>query len=119
MNLTSRIPGEIPRRNRRCLLLAALILPPIGFWFARTFPSAAQTTPSEINYPKLVDITASTGIHFDHHSSSEQKFIVESMSGGVALIDYDRDGWPDIYFTNAQTVDMARQGIKARSALFH
>jgi enediyne biosynthesis protein E4 len=70
------------------------------------------------NYPKLVDITASTGIHFDHRSSPEAKFIAESMSGGVALIDYDGDGWPDIYFTNAQTVDMARQGVKSRSALY-
>ncbi len=82
-------------------------------------PSFAQEETRAIDYPKLIDITASTGIHFDHHSSPEQKFIVESMSGGVALIDYDRDGWPDIYFTNAQTVEMARAGIKARGALFH
>ena len=68
---------------------------------------------------KLVDITASTGIHFDHLSSPEAKFIAESMSGGVALIDYDGDGWPDIYFTNAQSVDMALHGVKARSALYH
>ncbi len=71
------------------------------------------------NYPKLVDITSSTGIHFEHLSSPEAKFIVESMSGGVALIDYDRDGWPDIYFTNAQTVTMTEHGVKARSALYH
>ena len=71
------------------------------------------------DYPKLVDITASTGIRFEHSSSPEAKFIVESMSGGVALIDYDRDGWPDIYFTNAQTVETAKRGVKARSALYH
>ena len=71
------------------------------------------------NYPKLVDITASTGIRFDHLSSPEAKFIAESMSGGVALIDYDRDGWPDVYFTNAQNVEMALHGPKARSALYH
>jgi len=71
------------------------------------------------DYPSLVDITKSTGIHFDHKSSPEAKFIAESMSGGVALIDYDGDGWPDIYFTNAQSVDMALHGVKARSALYH
>src|SRR5579863_1755065 len=81
----------------------------------------AATHESRINepYPQLMDITASTGITFEHLSSPEQKYIVESMSGGVALIDYDRDGWPDIYFTNAQSVEMALAGKKARSALFH
>jgi enediyne biosynthesis protein E4 len=76
-----------------------------------------ETTSSE--YPKLVDITGSTGIRFEHVASPEQKFIVESMSGGVALIDYDRDDWPDIYFTNSQSVEMALHGEKARSALYH
>src|SRR3569833_610542 len=68
--------------------------------------------------PQLVDITASTGIHFKHLASPDKKYIVESMSGGVALIDYDRDGWPDIYMTNAPDVDMQLAGKKARSALF-
>lgn len=80
-------------------------------------PRSASATDSQ--FPQLVDITDSTGIKFEHLSSPEQKYIVESMSGGVALIDYDRDGWPDIYFTNAQSVEMALAGKKARSALFH
>lgn len=91
-------------------------LPPKEREKAATENEAKGTLP---NYPKLVDITASTGIHFEHLSSPEAKFIAESMSGGVALIDYDRDGWPDIYFTNAQSVDMALRGTKARSALYH
>ena len=67
---------------------------------------------------QVVDITASTGIRFEHVASSDQRYIVESMSGGVALIDYDGDGWPDIYFTNAPTVAMALAGKKARGALY-
>jgi len=78
-------------------------------------PSAAVAN----DLPQLVDITAKTGIHFTHLSSETKKYIVESMSGGVALIDYDRDGWPDIFFTNAPDVDMSLAGTKARSALYH
>ncbi len=83
------------------------------------FRQSPSGSPTDAPLPQLVDITDSTGIKFDHLSSPEQKYIVESMSGGVALIDYDRDGWPDIYFTNAQSVDMALAGKKARSALYH
>ena len=78
-----------------------------------------KQTESPNVLPKLVDITASTKINFDHHSAPENKYIVESMSGGVALIDYDGDGYPDIFFTNAPDVDMSLKGKKARSALFH
>ena len=69
--------------------------------------------------PQLVDVTAKSGIKFVHTSAPEKKYIVESMSGGVLLIDYDRDGWPDIYLTNAPTVELALKGQKARSALYH
>jgi hypothetical protein len=74
---------------------------------------------TQVQILQLVDITPSTHIHFNHLSSPAKKYILESMSGGVALIDYDRDGWPDIYFTNAPDVDMELAGKKARSALFH
>src|SRR5712672_3577118 len=82
-------------------------------------PSRAADSSTAGSLQQLMDITASTGIHFEHLSSPEQRYIVESMSAGVALIDYDRDGWPDIYFTNAQSVEMALASKKARSALFH
>src|SRR3974390_3043360 len=81
-------------------------------------PPPVSDARIEQPYPQLVDITASTGITFEHLSSPQQKYIVESMSGGVAIIDYDRDGWPDIYFTNAQSVEMAVAGTRARSALY-
>jgi enediyne biosynthesis protein E4 len=69
--------------------------------------------------PQLEDITAKTGITFKHTADPAKKYIVESMSGGVIILDYDRDGWPDIYFTNAPTVEMAVKGQKSRGALYH
>ena len=45
------------------------------------------------------DVTLSSGIGFVHHGGSpEKRMVVEQMSGGVALFDYNGDGWLDIYF---------------------
>jgi hypothetical protein len=68
---------------------------------------------------RFVDITEATGIRFKHITAPEKKYIVESMSGGVALFDYDNDGWLDIYFTNSLTVETADDTKSSRSALYH
>ncbi len=72
----------------------------------------------EREIPQLIDIYEQSGIKFVHTSAPEKKYIVESMSGGVLLIDYDRDGWLDIYFTNAPTVEMALKQEKSKSLLY-
>src|SRR5246127_2648644 len=82
-------------------------------------PSAKTAATPQTAATQLVDITAHTGIHFSHMSTPDARYIVESMSGGVALIDYDQDGYPDIYFTNAASVEMGLAGKKAKGALYH
>lgn len=82
-------------------------------------PGAKSPKCAHREIPQLEDITDKTGITFSHTSSKDKRYIVESMSGGVIVIDYDRDGWPDIYFTNAPTVDMALAGKTVLGALYH
>jgi hypothetical protein len=67
----------------------------------------------------FTDITEQAGISFRHVSSPEKKYIVESMSGGVALFDYDNDGYLDIYLVNSLTVDVVKAKQKTRSLLYH
>jgi hypothetical protein len=109
------------RRFRNLALLSLSLVIVCPHYASRAQHPAPQPANQALSLqiPQLVDITRSTKIQFDHLSSPAKKYIVESMSGGVALIDYDRDGWPDIYFTNAPGIDMALAGHKARSALFH
>jgi hypothetical protein len=64
------------------------------------------------------EVGAEAGITFKHHSAPEKRYIVESMSGGVALFDFDNDGRLDVYFVDSLTVDTARDPKAARSALY-
>jgi enediyne biosynthesis protein E4 len=82
-------------------------------------PGAKATVCTGRPIPQLEDVTRKAGISFKHTSDPAKKYIVESMSGGVILFDYDRDGWLDIYFTNASSVEGALKGEKSRSALYH
>jgi len=47
------------------------------------------------------DITRQSGIHFVHNNGAfGKKYLPETMGPGVAFIDYDNDGWPDIFLAN-------------------
>ena len=112
---------SLSRRYRRILIHQLFCLVLLAVLVFGGNGVAAQSDHYECSgrkVPQLTDITGRTGIKFVHTSAPEKKYIVESMSGGVLLIDYDRDGSPDIYFTNAPTVDMALKGEKARSTLY-
>jgi hypothetical protein len=67
------------------------------------------------------DRTAGSGLEtFRHRSGSPEKTsILDVPSGGVALIDFDHDGWLDIYFVNGST-RAALQGAEPapRAAFF-
>ena len=55
---------------------------------------------------QFTDVTRAVGIDFKHESSAtSNKYLIETMGGGVALLDYDNDGRLDIFFTNGAKLD--------------
>jgi hypothetical protein len=62
--------------------------------------SAESAPPAETEI-RFTDVRAQTGITFEHRDgSSGQYYIMETVSAGLALFDYDDDGDVDIYFLN-------------------
>jgi len=100
---------------RSTLRTPGLIGPIVILMLMRPF-SAGALSPDA---PRFTDITERAGITFKHVYSPEKKYIAESMSGGVALFDYDNDGYLDIYLVNSLTVDLAKAHQHTRSALYH
>lgn len=50
---------------------------------------------------QFADVTARAGIDFVHRSgASPEKYMVETFGSGVAWIDYDNDGFQDLFFVN-------------------
>ncbi len=68
------------------------------------------------------DVTDKAGLSGWHHTmgTAAKRFIIEANGSGVALLDYDNDGWLDIYFVNGSTYDaMEGKAPAPRAALFH
>jgi enediyne biosynthesis protein E4 len=79
--------------NRRSFLSLALATPSLRSIFAQT----AKGT----NLPQFADVTARSGVNFKHEASlTSEKYLPESMGAGVAMFDYDNDGYLDLFFVN-------------------
>jgi enediyne biosynthesis protein E4 len=68
----------------------------------------------------FTDVTAKSGIDFHLTcGGAEKRFIMESMCGGIAVLDYDNDGWMDIFLVNGSTLEDYRAGKCHPSKLYH
>lgn len=74
-------------------------------FFAVQNHAFAQTSPI-----KFKDISAESGLNVSHISSAENRYIIESMSGGVAVFDCDEDGFLDIATVNGSSVENFKKG---------
>ncbi len=70
----------------------------------------------------FTDITKQAGLDKFHHRSgtAKKESIIETPGSGVALLDYDNDGWLDIYLLNGSTIAAFRGNESPpRAMLFH
>jgi enediyne biosynthesis protein E4 len=89
------------------------LLAPVLIAAAPLLQSAPATAGGGIQFD---DVTRKAGIDFVHNAgASPDKYMVETFGSGVAWIDYDNDGFPDLFFVNSG-IDGAPASA---NALFH
>src|SRR6202158_5349517 len=97
---------------------AALIL-----LFGGTAPSqnAAQKVDENKNIANFVDIAEKAGLTAVNvfGGMDTKKYIIETTGTGVAIFDYDNDGWPDIFIVNGTTLDPLNASSAPTSHLYH
>lgn len=65
------------------------------------------------------DVTSASGIDFIHQTGAEgQLFLAEAMTGGLAVFDYDNDGWEDIYFCSGHSLNPATETTINETGVF-
>ncbi len=105
--------------TRLCVLIFCLLAAPCemsaqGMSQGVAPPPTAKTTKCKGRLiPQLEDVMERAGIRFSHISAPEARYIIESMSGGVLLLDYDRDGWLDLFTVTGHVYPQAEQFTSA------
>jgi hypothetical protein len=99
-----------------CLLL-------FGLTFAQKTGEGATSrgsllTPLKVN---IVDIAARAGLAAKTMAGDEKrkKYIIETTGSGTAFLDYDNDGWPDVFLVNGSTLAGFPKGQESTSHLYH
>ncbi len=86
-------------------------------------PHPYPPTPDHPPPAWFVDVAAKAGITVRNVNGNieNKQYIIESTGSGIAIIDYDRDGWPDIFLVNGTSLSPAdpKAPDKPTSHLFH
>src|SRR3984957_19716452 len=66
--------------------------------------ASAANAPATANF---IDIAEKSGLTMSNvfGGKDTKKYIIETTGTGVAIFDYDNDGWPDIFLVNGTTLE--------------
>lgn len=76
---------------------------PIPSWSRETGSDGSERVEGSATAVRFVDASGSAGMDFsyDNGATADGMKIFQTVGGGVGVIDYDLDGWPDLYFPQA------------------
>ena len=100
-------------RTRTIAPIVFLILA-VAFWKTASIPGTASAS-SEV----FTDITEQAGITWQQFGGeSPDRFLIETMGGGVAFFDFDNDGLLDIFFINGGETPHGKSPLPLSNALY-
>src|SRR5215469_6106933 len=87
-------------------------------------PQDPTTTPKKKATPQIanfMDIAETAGLTQTtvFGGVDTKKYILETTGTGVAIFDYDNDGWPDIFVVNGTMLEGLPQGAPPTNHLYH
>jgi hypothetical protein len=102
---------------RAALALAAALLTSAIYFAA--FPRQAQNAAKPVAY--FVDEAGKAGLTMKNvfGGVDSKQYIIETTGTGVAVFDYDNDGWPDIFLVNGTTLDAGTSPGGPTNHLYH
>lgn len=122
-----RVKAGLQEALTRCILsLGVLVACPIRMQGANPpqGPLSATRTSTERSRAgkiRFVEVAEQAGVTAPNvwGGVARKKFIIETKGNGVAFLDYDRDGWPDIYLSNGTRMEGFAEGQAPTNHLYH
>ena len=107
--------------NRPSIIRSLIFILATNLLLAQALKPSVPATPSAPAPIRFEDIAAKAGLHFiTQNSPTPNKNQIETMVAGVALLDYDGDGYLDIYLVNGAAIPALKKVSPAYwNRLFH